>query len=374
MAELDDSAQFDEIVKGLTSPSFKMNASSSDTLFDDLDKEEKKEEEEDLVESQTEDEEVEEDDVEEVEEVVEEKEEKKEKISTGKKVEKEEVSDLDDFEPEIAKYVTDKLSIKLGSELGEFSTVEEIVDKLAEIVEESSTPEYASSEVEELDKFVKDGGDVKTFFNKLYENKVNLEDVDIDNVSDQKKLVKQSLKEAGLSETQIKRKLERYEESGVLQEEAEEALELLKENEEKNKKKLLRDQENLRVEEEKRNKKFISNVQEGIKTLKDIGGIPITDKDKKDLYNFIFQTDKEGLTPYQKKYSSDIKHLIKSAFFTMKEDVIFEKAANKGASNLAKELKEKLAQKGKRNKKSTGQSDEQGVDALEMFSRQLRRV
>lgn len=368
MATYDDT-QFDDLVRGLTSPSFQVQAGLDD-LFDDIkdDKDEpvkpvKSQKVDDIDDEPIVDPPVQDDD----DEPIVDKDDKKVQKQVG------DVSDLDDLEPTIAKYVTEKLADKLGDEIGEFESIDDIVDRLAEIVQEGSQPEYANDELAAMDKYVRDGGDLKKFYAEVFDGRVDVDEIDLKEEGDQKRIIRQSLKDAGFNDVQIKRKIERYEESGVLEDEAEEALELVKEYNEKNKKRLLKEQENLRAQEEKRNQKFVSDVQSGIKALKEVGGIPITERDKKDLFHFIFHVDKDGLTPYQKKYSSDIKHLIKSAYFTLNEDVIFDKAASKGASNLAKELKEKLAQKGKRNRSSVSQSDDSGVDALEMFSRQLRK-
>ena len=369
MATYDDT-QFDDLIRGLKSPNFQVNAGSIEDLFEDdkdtdikglkSQKVDKIDDDDPIVDPPIDDD---------TDDIIDDKDDKTKIVKTTD----EPLTDLEELDPIIAKYTREKLEDKIGYDIGDVESFDEIVDRLAEIVQEGSQPEYANDDLAAMDKFVRDGGDLKKFYAELYDGRVDTEEIDLKEEGDQKRIIKQSLKDSGYTDVQIKRKLERYEESGVLEEEAEEALELVKEYNERNKKKLLKEQENFRQQEEKRNQKFVSDVQSGINSLKEIGGIPVSERDKKDLLNFIFRVDKDGLTPYQRKYSSDIKHLIKSAYFTLNEDVIFEKAASKGASNLAKELKEKLAQKGKRNKSSVSQSDDSGVDALEVFSRQLRK-
>jgi len=235
---------FDEMIKELSNPSSKMTfdvGHDEEDLFETTKEDKEEEVKEEEVEETT-------DEVEETEEETEteEEEEKPEppKKETGKKstkVEKEETNELGEYESDIAKFVSAKLSEKLGEDLGDFDKVDDIIDKLAEIVEESSIPEFADEEIAKLDKFVRDGGKLRDFYSELVDNRVNVADLDMEDVSDQKKIIKESLKNAGYTDVQIKRKLERYEEAEALQEEAEEALELVKEFNSKNEKKLLKD-------------------------------------------------------------------------------------------------------------------------------------
>jgi len=283
------------------------------------------------------------------------------------------ITDLSEYESDIAKFVSVKLSEKLGEDLGEFESIDNIIDKLAEIVEESSIPEFASDDVKKIDEYVRNGGDLRKYYSDVYEDKLNLDDIDIQEERDQKRIIKESLKSSGYSDTQIKRKIERYEESGVLEEEAEEALEIVREVYRKNEKKLLETQENNKKETQKRQQKFISNVQSTIKDIKDIAGTPISEKDKKELLPYLLNVGKDGKTAYQRDYENDLAYnFIISAFFTKNKDKLLKKAEKVGASKLAKELQEKLAQKGKR-MRSSSTSGGQEVDALELFSKQLRR-
>jgi len=362
---------FDEMIHELSNPTSKMtfkldSEENEKDFFDDIQKDDEKEED---TEEKEEEEEIE-DEVEEVEE-----EESKKILPPKKPTEEEKVdNDLGEYESDIAKFVSSKLSEKLGEELGEFDNVGSIIDKLAEIVEENSTPEFANDEVAKIDKFVRDGGDLRKFYADVYEGKLNLEELDIDEISDQKRIIKESLKNSGYSDPQIKRKLERYEESGVLQEEAEEALDLVKEFNSKNEKKLLKEQENLKVQNQNRQQNFISDVQSTIKDIKEIAGIPLSDKEKKEILSYALVVGRDGKTAYQRDYDSDLaKNFFISAFLQKNKTTLLGKAEKLGASKLAKELQQKMASKGKRIKKSIDQNSLGEADALDMFSKQLRR-
>ena len=70
----------------------------------------------------------------------------------------------------------------------------------------------------------------------------NLDDIDIEDEANQKLVVKQLLKEKGFSTKKIDKLVSRYEEAGLLEDEAQDALEDLKEIKEEKKKQLLEDQ------------------------------------------------------------------------------------------------------------------------------------
>lgn len=288
---------------------------------------------------------------------------------------KDDISDLGEYESDIAKYVTEKLSSKLGEDIGEFDKVEDIIDKLAEIVETNSTPDYANEEVAKIDKFVRDGGNLKDYYSEVYEQTLSVDTLDLEDESDQKRVIKQNLKNNGYSDTQIKKKIERYEDAGVLQEEAEEAVELVKEFNKKKQEKLLKDQENVSAIREKQQQKFVSDVQSTIKGLKDIAGIPISNDQKRELLKYTLIFNKDGKTAYQNEYDKDlVKNFIISAFFVKYKDSLLEKAEKKGASDLAKQLQQKFAQKGKRIKKSTNQNDSTSdLEVFDSFASKLRR-
>jgi|WetSurMetagenome_2_1015567.scaffolds.fasta_scaffold132863_2 hypothetical protein len=369
---------FDEMLKELSDPTkTTFSLDKEEDLFSDFqdDEDEKKlskEKEEDEEETEEVEETTEEDEEEEEEKVIPKK--KTEKVDTTKVKEKEDETEFGEYEADIAKFVSTKLSEKLGEDLGEFDNVSSIIDKLAEIVEESSTPEFANEDIAQLDKFVREGGDLRKFYADTIESSIDVKELDLDEVSDQKRVIRQNLKNSGLTDSQIKRKIERYEELEVLKEEAEEAAELVEEYDKKNKEKLLKGQEKIHREAESRQQNFISNVQTVIKDIKDIAGIPLTDKERREILAYTLAVGKDGKTAYQRDYDKDLeKNFIISAFFTKNKTTLLGKAEKIGASKLAKELQEKFALKGKRTKKSISQTDDHEVDALEMFSKQLRR-
>nr|DAG92631.1 MAG TPA: hypothetical protein [Crassvirales sp.] len=158
-------------------------------------------------------------------------------------------------------------------------TPEELVEYFQEVIEENSVPQYASEEVEALDKFVKNGGNLKDYFQ--IDGELDLEDFEIeDNEVNQKLVIKEFLKEKGFSSKQIDKKLTKYEDAGLLEDEATDALEALRDIREQKKQQLLEEQEKNAKELKKRQQEYFNSVVTEIKGMDNIRGIKIPQKDK----------------------------------------------------------------------------------------------
>lgn len=223
-------------------------------------------------------------------------------------------------------------------------TVEELVNYFKEVIKEQSVPQYANEDVAKLDEFVRNGGDLNDYFTLTPE--INYENFDTTIESNQKQIVKMLLAEKGFNEKQIARKIEKYEDAGILEDEAEDALEAMKEIEETKKEQLLEDQRKQHEQMVARQQKFMDDVVGEINAMKDIRGIKVPEKDKKALLAYIFKADANGKTQYQKDYSKSVKNLIESAYFTMKGDTLLDTAKKMGTSSAIKNLKQSLRSTG----------------------------
>lgn len=223
-------------------------------------------------------------------------------------------------------------------------TVEELVNYFKEVIKEQSVPQYANEDVAKLDEFVRNGGDLNDYFTLTPE--IDYENFDTTIESNQKQIVKMLLAEKGFNEKQIARKIEKYEDAGILEDEAEDALEAMKEIEETKKEQLLEDQRKQHERMVARQQKFMDDVVGEINAMKDIRGIKVPEKDKKALLAYIFKADANGKTQYQKDYSKSVKNLIESAYFTMKGDTLLDTAKKMGTSSAIKNLKQSLRSTG----------------------------
>lgn len=224
------------------------------------------------------------------------------------------------------------------------STVEELCEYFREMIEENSTPEYASEEVAQLDEFVRNGGKLEDYFKAA--PAIDYETFDTTIEENQKRIVRELLAAKGFNEKQIARKIEKYEDAGILEDEAEDALEAMKDIAEERKEQLLAQQKKENEQRVEHQQRFVDDVVTNIKSLKDIRGIAIPEKDKKALLNYIFKADADGLTQYQKDYSKSVKNLIESAYFTMKGDTLLDTAKKIGTSSAIKTLKQSLKNTG----------------------------
>lgn len=237
--------------------------------------------------------------------------------------------------------MAEKLNWEFEEDEDKPKSVDELINYFQNVIEENSKPEYSSEEVEALDNFVKQGGDLKKYL--TIDAELDLDDIDIEDEANQKLVVKQLLKEKGFSTKKIDKLVSRYEEAGLLEDEAQDALEDLKEIKEEKKKQLLEDQKKAYREQIQRQQQFYDNVVSEIKGLKNIRGITVPEKDKKVLMDYILKPDTDGKTKYQKDYAKGgVKNLIESAYFTMNADKLIEAAKREGNNSAIDKFRRSL--------------------------------
>lgn len=327
------------------------------------------------IEDEEDDDDIEEQEEEELEEEVKAKPTKK----TKKEVIVEEEEDEDDNEgDEVITSFFDSLSEQLGwddvKDEEKPRTAEDLIDYFKEVIEENSTPQYASEEVEKLDEFVRNGGNLKDYYSidaDLDLDSIELEDEEVN----QKLVLKEFLKEKGYSAKSIDKKIAKYDEAGILEDEATDALEALREIKTQRKEELLANQEKKAQQAKKEQQEFFQNVVTEIKGMDSIYGVNVPEKDKKALLEYIFKPDANGLTNYQKDYAKSLKNLISSAYFTMKGDTLIDVAKKKGKRDALDNFKNTLNGKNNGvNKRSKRQilNDEGSSSIWNTFARQLR--
>lgn len=256
--------------------------------------------------------------------------------------------------------MAEKLNWEFEEDEDKPKSVDELINYFQNVIEENSKPEYSSEEVEALDNFVKQGGDLKKYL--TIDAELDLDDIDIEDEANQKLVVKQLLKEKGFSTKKIDKLVSRYEEAGLLEDEAQDALEDLKEIKEERKKQLLEDQKKAYQIQLQRQQQFYDNVVSEIKGLKNIRGITVPEKDKKVLMDYILKPDTDGKTKYQKDYAKGgVKNLIESAYFTMNADKLIEAAKREGNNSAIDKFRRSLKSSSittKSRKQATGSDDD----------------
>ena len=280
----------------------------------------------------------------------------------------------EDIESNAVTSFFEALSDKMGWELDEDEeipqTPEELVEYFKDVIEENSVPQYASEEVEALDNFVKNGGKLRDYFQ--IDGDLDLEEINIeDSEVNQKLVIKEFLKEKGFNAKQIEKKLTKYEEAGLLEDEATDALEALRDIKEQKKQELLEAQEKRAKELKKRQQEQFNTVVSELKGMDNIRGIKIPQKDKQALLEYIFKPTADGKTQYQKDYSKSVKNLLESAYFTMKGDTLLKAAKSEGSNAAINKFKNSLNRTGVSRK--TKRQDNTSTESMwDSFARQLR--
>ena len=220
--------------------------------------------------------------------------------------------------------------------------VEELVDYIKNVVETNSVPEYADERIEQLDQYVKNGGKFEDFY-QTQQRTISYDNIDIEDESNQKQVVRDYYKLQGMSDEQINRKIERYEDADMLEDEATDAVNYLKAYEEQKAQYMAQQQEAQRQAQEQQAIQFAQDLTNGINNLTNIRGISIPKEDKKALYDYITKTDADGLTAYQKEFNGNlVNNLIESAYFTMKGDALLGEANRNGQTSAANKLRNML--------------------------------
>lgn len=275
-------------------------------------------------------------------------EEEEEEDTVDDDVNDEDDNDGDEEKSTAVSALFDAIAEELGWEFEEDeekpTSVESLVEYFKNVIQENSTPEYASEEVAEIDEFVRNGGKLEEYFSVTPD--IDYENFDTTIESNQKQIVRMLLTEKGYNDKQINRKIEKYEDAGILEDEAEDALESMKEIEQTKKEQLLEQQKKQNEKMVENQQKFVESVVGEIKGLNDIRGIKIPDKDRKELLAYIFKADANGVTQYQKDFRKSVKNLIESAYFTMKGDTLLSTAKKMGTSSAMKNLKQSLKSTG----------------------------
>ena len=147
--------------------------------------------------------------------------------------------------------------------------------------------------------------------------------------------------------------MEKYEEAGILADEAEDALEALKDIKEERKEQLLKQQENRAKELRKRQQDYFNSVVDEIKGLDNIRGVKVPEKEKRALLEYIFKPDADGQTKFNKDWSKSVRNLIETAYFTKNGDALISAAKTQGSNEAINRFERSLNRTGVSRKTKT---------------------
>jgi len=257
-------------------------------------------------------------------------------------------TEADVIEAEQVGLFFDALGQSLGWNMDEIDekdrplTVDQLTDYMKAVVTENSKPEYADDRIQALDEYVKNGGKFEDFYRRQQEA-LTLDNIDLEDENNQKAVVRELMQRSGYTDEQINKKITRYEDSDMLYEESEDALDRLKELRKKEVEEAQRQQEELAKKQEEQSRWFFNTVSKDINELTNIRGIAIPKEDRKALFDYIFKVDQNGQSQYTKDFNKNLsKNLIESAYFTMKADSLISSAKNTGETSAADKLRKML--------------------------------
>lgn len=249
-------------------------------------------------------------------------------------------------------------------------SVEELIDYIGDVVEQNSKPEYADERIARLDAYVRNGGKFEDFYNSQSQV-LSYDGLDLEDESNQKAVVRDYMKLQGYNDEQINRKIERYEDNDMLEDEATDALIYLKNVQEQQLQQAQAEQEQIRIANEQKAREFITNLNSGISNLTNIRGIAVPKEDRVALYNYITRVDENGLTQYQKDFNQNmVNNLIESAYFTMKGDALLGTARREGQTSAVSKLRTTLRHQTK-NHSSRAAQEEKAPQLWEVASKFL---
>lgn len=251
-------------------------------------------------------------------------------------------------EGELVSSFFDSLADKLGWDDIEDderpTTAEDLINYFADVIEQNSVPTYANDEMAALDEFVRNGGNLRDYIK--IDAELDLDNIQIeDNESNQKQVLRELLKEKGFNDAQINKKLTKYEDAGILEDEALDAIDTLKEMKEQRKQQLLEQQKTIAQQNARRQQEYVNSVVGTLKGMDNIYGVKISDKDKARVLQFIFKPDKEGRTELQKQ-SSNIENLVKMSYFLMDGEKFTKASEQQGSNKAINRFKQQLNRTG----------------------------
>lgn len=282
------------------------------------------------------------------------------------------ITDADVIEAQQVGLLFDAIGQSLGWNMSDIDekdrplTVDDLTKYFAETVRQNSKPEYADDRIQQLDEFVKNGGKFEDFYQMQSEG-LNLDNIDMEDETNQKAVIKELLKHSNYSDEQINKKISRYEDADMLYEESEDALDRLKQIRKNELEEATKQQEAYARQQEEQSKAFLESVTNDINSLTNIRGIAIPREDRKALFDYIFKVDQTGMSQYQKDFNENLsKNLIESAYFTMKADALISNAKKDGESSAAEKLRNLLRHSSKNH--STYNADDKQKSVTDLLA------
>lgn len=176
------------------------------------------------------------------------------------------------------------------------------MDFIEKVIEDNSSPSYATEETRKFDEYVKAGYDPKKFLSAVY-GSGELDKFSIDTEDGQKEFLRYiyKLKYPTWNSDKVNQRIEKMVEGDLMEDEAKELFNGLKE-EEKGKLKLLHSEKD-KVDSDRRISydRTIQNLRNKINGSDKIAGFEINTTEKNSFFKYLTERGSDGRTPYERK-------------------------------------------------------------------------
>jgi|VirMetMinimDraft_7_1064189.scaffolds.fasta_scaffold02511_8 hypothetical protein len=210
--------------------------------------------------------------------------------------------------------------------------------------------------VKDLNKFVLDGGDIRSFLGSFVKDSGVSSDMDISQEANQELVMRNALKEEEYDDDYIETHIEFLKDTKKLEKFAKAKLEKKKKEEDKAREAMVKQQEAAKQAQKETLRKLKSSVTSNLKEINDVEGIPLTKADKKDLPSYMVdrnvKLDNGGsITAMQMDLMEALKDEKKALFIAklLKTDFDLSTIQAKAQTEVTKKVKDGI----RRNKKDT---------------------
>lgn len=269
----------------------------------------------------------------------------------------------DEYDVEIITAMHDVISEKFGIKAGvDMKSPEDLLSYIDNVITNLSAPTYASDMSMQFDSFIASGGNPVEFLESIG---AGYSIPTLDTQADKENIVRNLLKESGFSDQQISRKIDSYIEHETLDQEAADALDIVKARNAKNVNDKIAQRKAAAEAAEVASKEFVKNVSKYIDDMVDVRGIPVTKEQKAALKQYLLVfNEKDGMTGYQKDFDESVAPIVESAFFTQNRKALIKSAESKGASDAVSKFKSALKTNKIPGKSTQGQGDDNNALAM----------
>lgn len=229
-------------------------------------------------------------------------------------------------------------------------------------------------DIEQYTRYRVNGGDPQTFREEVL-NSPSYDELELEgNESTQERVVRQKLQEVdGFSDEKVDQKVDNYKSAGILKSEAEDAKDIMSNQQEQKRQQLIEQQEKeaerRRQEQLEEQKKYRQTIRES----NNLGAFQLPENQKDEFESYLFEpVDEEtGMTQAEKDYQNMSKEQELTLYYLVYngldslEDMVDNKASTKKAERISDKLKKTSSRSVKDKSETSGRSNDSG--SLEGF-------